>query len=100
MTMITDESPALRPAAAGPTPNIDARRELYETLTEREKSVARLLAVGKTCAEIAAAFAISQKTIDTHRGHALVKLQLRNAAELARDAIRVEFVPAPDEMTP
>lgn len=82
------------------TPTIDARRELYETLTEREKAVTRLLAVGRTCSEIADEFGISQKTIDTHRAHALAKLQLRNAAELARDAIRVGFVPTPDEATP
>lgn len=82
------------------TPAIDARRELYETLTEREKSVVRQLALGRTCREIAAEFEISPKTAETHRGRALTKLQLRNTAELARDAIRVGFVPAPDEATP
>jgi DNA-binding CsgD family transcriptional regulator len=82
------------------TPTIDARRELYETLTEREKAVVRLLAIGRTCSEIATEFSISPKTIESHRGRALTKLQLRNTAELARDAIRVGFVPAPDEATP
>ncbi len=82
------------------TPTIDARRELYETLTEREKAVVRQLAIGRTCGEIATEFGIAPKTIESHRGRALTKLKLRNTAELARDAIRVGFVPAPDEATP
>lgn len=77
-----------------------ARRELYETLTEREREVCKLLAFGRTCADIGADLEISEKTAATHRAHVLDKLQIRNVAELARDAIRVGFVPAPSDTTP
>lgn len=62
------------------------------TLTEREMQVAKLLAIGKTNHEIATELGISVKTIDTHRGHLLDKLDLRNNVELARHALRVEWV--------
>lgn len=79
---------------------LDARRELYGTLTDREREVCKLLAFGRTCVDIGIDLAISTKTAETHRAHVLNKLQLRNVAELARDAIRVGFVPAPGETTP
>lgn len=79
---------------------LDVRRDLYETLTEREREVCKLLAFGRTCADIARELAISVKTAKTHRGHVLTKLRLRNVAELARDAIMVGFVPAPGEASP
>lgn len=81
------------------TPNIDARRKLYETLTDRERDVARMLALGRTCRQIGEALNMSQKTAESHRGRILDKLHLDNTTELARDAIRVGFVPAPDEAT-
>jgi len=76
---------------------LDARRELYASLTGREREVCKLLAFGRTCADIARELAMSVKTANTHRGHVLTKLRLRNVAELARDAIMVGFVPAPGE---
>lgn len=79
---------------------LDARRELYESLTDRERQVCKLLAFGRTCADIARELEISAKTAKTHRGHVLTKLRLRNVAELARDAIMVGFVPAPGESAP
>lgn len=62
------------------------------TLTEREMQVAKLLALGKTSHEVADELGISVKTVDTHRGHLLEKLALRNNVELARHALRVEWV--------
>lgn len=61
-------------------------------LTEREMQVATLLAVGDTNHEIAKKLRITVKTFDTHRGHLLKKLSLRNNVELARLALREGWV--------
>ena len=57
-------------------------------LSPREKQVARELARGLTNREIATQIGISVKTIDTHRGHALKKLRLRNNSDITRFAIQ------------
>lgn len=70
-----------------------------EPLTElspREREVAGMLAVGATNHEIADKLDISIKTVDTHRGHVLKKLKLRNNVELALLAVRrgcIRFLP-------
>jgi DNA-binding NarL/FixJ family response regulator len=61
-------------------------------LSKRELEVLCFLAVGMTNREIAQQLGISVKTIDTHRGHVLKKLQLRNNSDLTRFAIRHGFV--------
>jgi DNA-binding CsgD family transcriptional regulator len=70
-----------------------ARAPLYERLSPREREVAKFLAIGRTCTEVAAQLGISVKTVDTHRGHIMKKLGVRNNVELARDAIRVGLTP-------
>ncbi len=57
-------------------------------LSPREVEVLRELAAGRTNREIADARSISVKTVDTHRGHVLRKLRLRNNSDLTRFAIR------------
>jgi two-component system, NarL family, invasion response regulator UvrY len=56
-------------------------------LSPRELETLRFLACGLTNREIATRLGISVKTIDTHRGHVLKKLNLRNNADLTRFAI-------------
>lgn len=58
-------------------------------LSPRETEVLRRLALGATNREIADEFGLSIKTVDTHRGHVLKKLRLRNNSDLTRFAIRV-----------
>ena len=65
------------PAALVPAPPITA-------LTNRELEVATALAYGLTNREIADTCRISIKTVDTHRGHVLKKLKLKNNVALAR----------------
>ncbi|MFZ7124915.1 MAG: response regulator [Desulfobacterales bacterium] len=82
---ITDdatEALALRVArgAAGQTP--------LDSLSMRELQVLRRLAMGHTSREIATAYSISIKTVDTYRARLLKKLDLRNSAELIRFAIQ------------
>jgi two-component system invasion response regulator UvrY len=60
----------------------DFDRPPHEVLTDREYQIFNLLAAGKTVSEIAAALALSVKTISTHRTKILAKMNLRNNAEL------------------
>ncbi len=71
----------------------DSNQALTDRLSKRELEVLRYLASGKTNREIARHLGISVKTIDTHRGHLLKKLQLRNNADLTRFAIRHGMCP-------
>ena len=57
-------------------------------LTARELQVMELLARGMTNREIAEHLEISIKTVDTHRGHVLKKLGLRNNSQLTRFAVK------------
>lgn len=61
-------------------------------LTEREKQIACMLALGRTPSEIAAELVISVKTVCTHRDHVREKLSVRNDVALARHALRVGWV--------
>jgi two-component system response regulator NreC len=63
-----------------------------EQLSEREREVAGLIALGHTNAEMAAKLHISEKTVETHRAHILEKLGLRTRAELVRFAIEHDWM--------
>ncbi len=64
----------------------------FPTLTAREREVALLYAAGRENRDIAEALGISSKTFDTHRGHILKKLGLRNRSELTMLAVRNGWV--------
>jgi two-component system, NarL family, invasion response regulator UvrY len=59
-----------------------------DDLSTRELQVLRRLALGHTNREIAEAYNISIKTVDTYRFRLLKKLDLRNNADLSRFAIQ------------
>ncbi|MCE9571881.1 MAG: response regulator transcription factor [Deltaproteobacteria bacterium] len=59
-----------------------------KVLSQREFQVMGYLASGMTNREIAQLLAISVKTVDTHRGHVLKKLKLRNNSDITRFAIQ------------
>ncbi|HPH69321.1 MAG TPA: response regulator transcription factor [Kofleriaceae bacterium] len=63
-------------------------------LSQREVQVMEMLAMGHTNREIADSLSISVKTVDTHRGHVLKKLQLRNNSDLTRFAVKHGLVRA------
>ncbi|PID40095.1 MAG: hypothetical protein CR984_04985 [Proteobacteria bacterium] len=65
-----------------------------DTLTTRELQVLRRLALGNTNREIASAYHISIKTVDTYRFRLLKKLNLRNNADLSRFAIQNKLIEA------
>jgi two-component system response regulator NreC len=65
----------------------DRRRAEADPLSDREREVMRLLALGHTNQEIAKMLYISVRTAETHRAHIMQKLGLQTRAELVRHAI-------------
>lgn len=61
-------------------------------LSPRELLVVTYLALGLTNRDIGEICGISQKTIDTHRGHVMRKLNARNNADMTRWAIAVRLI--------
>jgi len=62
-------------------------RAAADPLSDREREVLRLLALGHTNQEIAKTLFISVRTAETHRAHIMQKLRLSTRAELVRYAI-------------
>jgi len=65
----------------------EQRRAEQDPLSEREREVLRLLALGHTNQEIAQTLYISVRTAETHRAHIMQKLRLTSRAELVRYAL-------------
>jgi two-component system response regulator NreC len=63
------------------------RRADADPLSDREREVLRLLALGHTNQEIASMLFISVRTAETHRAHIMSKLGLGSRAELVRHAL-------------
>jgi two-component system response regulator NreC len=87
---------AVRRAAAGDTylqPALGARlaagdeARQADELSERERDVLRLIALGHTNAEVAEQLFISIRTVESHRAHIQQKLRLSSRAELVRYAL-------------
>jgi DNA-binding NarL/FixJ family response regulator len=60
----------------------------YESLTDREKQVLKLVAEGSSNKEIAETLGISVKTAMAHREHLMEKLDVHSRTELIRFALR------------
>jgi two-component system, NarL family, response regulator NreC len=69
-------------------PTEQAKLDLYETLTDREREVLQMAAEGKTAAEIARLLSISPRTVELHRGRMMNKLGFHSQTELVRYAIK------------
>ena len=65
----------------------ERKRAEADPLSEREREVLRLLALGHTNQEIAEMLYISVRTAETHRAHIMQKLGLSSRAELVRHAL-------------
>lgn len=61
-------------------------------LTDREKEILQLIVHEKTTKEIAEILFLSDKTIETHRGNIMLKLEARNIAGMVRKAIMLGLV--------
>jgi len=66
---------------------VDAASPALEPLSDRERDVVHLLALGHTNQEIGRRLFISARTVDTHRSHVMLKLGLKTRAELVMFAL-------------
>jgi two-component system, NarL family, response regulator NreC len=87
---------AVRLAATGSTylhPRLGARlaaepsQSSNDDLTDREREVLKLIALGHTNSEVASQLYLSVRTVESHRAHIQQKLQLQTRAELVRYAL-------------
>jgi two-component system response regulator NreC len=94
---------AVRSAALGDTylqPTLGAKlaagadERNGDELSERERDVLRLIALGHTNAEIAERLYISIRTVESHRAHIQQKLRVSSRAELVRYALSHGLVEA------
>ena len=69
-------------------PRAPAEADPYESLTDREKQVLKLVAEGLSNKEVAEVLGISVKTAMSHREKVMEKLALHNRTELVRFALR------------
>jgi len=60
----------------------------YETLSQREKQILKLVAEGKTSKEIAELLFISPKSVETYRSRLMRKLGVDNVAGVVKYALR------------
>jgi len=76
---------AIQPPPQEPGPASD---DPYETLTDREKQVLRLVALGHSNKEVADLLGISIKTAMSHRERVMEKLNLHSRTDLIKFAIK------------
>lgn len=67
---------------------IDTRKPLHETLSDREYQVLCMIATGKTVGQISEKLFLSVKTVSTYRARILEKMDMKTNAELTYYAIK------------
>ena len=86
--LVVDPAVAREVMTETPRGETVATEDPYDSLTDRERQVLKLVAEGRSNKEVAAALDISVKTAMTHREHVMKKLGLHNRTDLTRFAIR------------
>ena len=66
--------------------------DLFDTLSNREREVMRLTALGKTSREIGEQLTIGRRTVESYLANVSEKLGLKTRADLVRYAVRVGLV--------
>ena len=70
----------------------DHETPLHDTLSDREYQTLTMIASGKTVGAIAEELSLSVKTVSEYRARLLVKMKLKNSAELTHYAIKNRLV--------
>jgi two-component system invasion response regulator UvrY len=70
----------------------DAEKPVHEILSDREYQVMLMIASGKTVKQIADKLSLSVKTISTYRARTLMKMGMKNNAEITYYAIKQALV--------
>ena len=68
----------------------------WDTLTNREREVLKMLAEGNSVKEIACEFDLSVKTVEAHKFNLMRKLDLHNKAQLVQYAIQKKIIKIPN----
>lgn len=96
---VADGKTYLSPDISGNMASVDADRRralpangVWDTLTQREREVLKLVAEGKSNKAIAEFLFLSAKTVEKHRAKLMAKLGMHNAAALTAYAIRKGLV--------
>ncbi len=63
-------------------------QDSYDLLTDREKEVLQLIAVGKTNKDVATLLDLGPLTVESHRAHLMQKLSLHSTADIVLYAVR------------
>jgi len=62
-------------------------------ITPRQREILKMVAMGHTNREIAAALDISVRTVEVHRFNLMRRLNVRNVAQLLRQALQQGLLP-------
>lgn len=63
------------------------------SITPRQREILRLVALGHTNREIAGSLGISVRTVEVHRFNLMRRLNVRNVAQLLRQALQQNLLP-------
>ena len=71
----------------------DRRLRTVPHITPRQREILRLVALGHTNREIAGSLKISVRTVEVHRFNLMHRLNVRNVAQLLRQALQQNLLP-------
>jgi len=71
----------------------DRRLKTTPHITPRQREILRLVALGYTNREIAGSLKISVRTVEVHRFNLMHRLNVRNVAQLLRQALHEKLLP-------
>lgn len=75
-----------------PEAQLSNKDNVWERLSEREREVLKMVALGHTSAEIAEHLGLSAKTVETYRVRGMEKLGLRTRAALVKYALQERLI--------
>lgn len=78
---------------ARPLHRMEQRSKSSVHITPRQREVLRLVALGHTNREIAGSLDISVRTVEVHRFNLMRRLDVRNVAQLLRQALQHSLLP-------
>jgi DNA-binding NarL/FixJ family response regulator len=82
-----------RKSSALPLPRGEHRPKSSLHITPRQREILRLVALGQTNREIGATLDISVRTVEVHRFNLMRRLNVRNVAQLLRQALQLNLLP-------
>ncbi|MBI5672511.1 MAG: response regulator transcription factor [Nitrospirae bacterium] len=85
--------PRSKHTTALPLHRVGRRSKPSLHITPRQREILRLVALGHTNREIGATLDISVRTVEVHRFNLMRRLNVRNVAQLLRQALQQNLLP-------